>query len=179
MGGMKSLKSAANAWRLAATAMRRLAERNDGATAVDFALVAAPFLALLFAIMETGLVFFAGQTLETTAADASRLIQTGQAQNQNFDANAFQNAVCQRAWTFFNCGNLKLDVRTYNDFSSANTSMPVDENGNLRNDFVFQPGSAGDIVVVRVMYQWPVYVSLFGLDKSFSNMANGQDLMMA
>jgi len=141
--------------------------------------VAAPFLALLFAIMETGLVFFAGQTLETTAADASRLIQTGQAQNQNFDANAFQNAVCQRAWTFFNCGNLKLDVRTYNDFSSANTSMPVDENGNLRNDFVFQPGSAGDIVVVRVMYPWPVYVSLFGLDKSFSNMANGQHLMMA
>src|SRR5262249_32850513 len=179
MAGKISLRPASSAWRLAARAVRRLAERNDGATAVDFALVAAPFLALLFAIMETGLVFFAGQTLETTAADASRLILTGRAQNQNFDAAAFQSAVCQRAWTFFSCDNLKFDVRTYNNFSSANTSTPIDENGNLRTDFVFQPGSAGDIVVVRVMYQWPVFVSLFGLNKSFSNLANGQALMMA
>src|SRR5215831_11305299 len=96
MAGKISLRPASSAWRLAARAVRRLAERNDGATAVDFALVAAPFLALLFAIMETGLVFFAGQTLETTAADASRLIMTGQAQNQNFDQNAFKTAVCAR-----------------------------------------------------------------------------------
>jgi Flp pilus assembly protein TadG len=176
---MSSAKLVKTAWRLATGALRRLADRNDGATAVDFALVAAPFLGLMFAILETGLVFFAGQTLETTAAQASRLVQTGQAQNQNFDAAAFQNAVCQRAWTFFSCDNLMLDVRTYNNFSSANTSMPIDENGNLQNNFVFQPGSAGDIVVVRVMYQWPVYVSLFGLNKSFSNLANGNDLLMA
>jgi Flp pilus assembly protein TadG len=179
MAGKISLKPESSAWRLAAAAVRRLAVRDDGATAVDFALVAAPFMALLFAILETGLVFFAGQTLETTAADASRLIQTGQAQNQSFDQAAFQQALCQRAWSFFNCDNLMIDVRTYNDFSSANTSSPIDQNGNLQNNFVYQPGSAGDIVVVRVMYQWPVYVSLFGLNSSFSNLANGNDLMMA
>jgi Flp pilus assembly protein TadG len=157
----------------------RFANRTDGATAVDFALVAAPFLALLFAILETGLVFFAGQTLETTAAQASRLILTGQAQNQNFNQTQFQNAVCQLAWSFFTCSNIMVDVRTYTDFSSANTSLPVDQNGNLQNSFVYQPGSAGDIVVVRVMYQWPIYVSLLGMNQSLSNMANGQDLMMA
>lgn len=157
----------------------RLASHTDGATAVEFALVAAPFFALMFAILETGLVFFAGQTLETTAAQASRLILTGQAQNQSFTQDQFKSALCQRAWNFFDCNSLMVDVRTANDFASANTSLPVDQNGNLQNNFVYQPGSAGDIVIVRVMYQWPVYVSLLGLNQSLSNMANGQDLMMA
>ena len=50
-------------------ALRRLVRQQDGAAAVEFALVAAPFLALLFAILETALVFFSGQTLETAAVE--------------------------------------------------------------------------------------------------------------
>jgi len=172
------LSSAVSRLSALATA-RRLARREDGAAAVEFALVAAPFLALLFAIIETALIFFANQTLETTVADASRLIMTGQAQNQSFDQTKFQNAVCARVSTLFNCSSIMVDVRTYTNFSSTNTSMPIDQNGNLQNNFTYQPGTAGDIVVVRLMYQWPVYVSLLGLSKSLSNMSNGQDLMMA
>jgi Flp pilus assembly protein TadG len=40
--------------------VRRLLHREDGVAAVEFALVAAPFLALMFAIIETALVFFTG-----------------------------------------------------------------------------------------------------------------------
>ena len=57
--------SAAHVLRL--PVVRRFLKKDDGAAAVEFALVAAPFLALVFAIMETALVFFAGQTLETAA----------------------------------------------------------------------------------------------------------------
>ena len=71
--------------------MRRFARGDDGAAAVEFGMVAAPFLALMFAIMETALVFFAGQTLETAVADSARLIMTGQAQSQSFDAAAIQD----------------------------------------------------------------------------------------
>jgi Flp pilus assembly protein TadG len=174
-----SRNSASTLLRLSKAAALRFAKHTDGATAVDFALVATPFFALLFAILETGLVFFAGQTLETTAAQASRLILTGQAQNQNLSQDQFKTAVCQRASSFFNCDNIMIDVRTAADFASANTSLPLDQNGNLQNDFVYQPGSAGDIVVVRLMYQWPIYVSLLGISKGLSNMGNGQDLLMA
>jgi Flp pilus assembly protein TadG len=48
----------------------RLASCKDGSAAVEFGLIAAPFIALLFAIMETAIVFFAGQTLETAVADS-------------------------------------------------------------------------------------------------------------
>lgn len=163
----------------AAAKLRKLVHHNDGAAAVEFAIVAAPFLALLFAILQTGLVFFAEQSLETTAADTSRLILTGQAQNQGLNQGTFQTAVCARLSALLNCGSLMIDVRTYNDFSSANTSLPIDQNGNLQNNFVYQPGAAGDIVVVRLMYQWPVFMSLLGFNKSLTNLANGQDLLMA
>ena len=49
----------------------RFGKRDEGAAAVEFAIVAAPFIAMLFAILETALVFFAGQTLETAAADSA------------------------------------------------------------------------------------------------------------
>ena len=71
---------------------RRLLRRQDGAAAVEFGLVAAPFLALIFAIMETAIVFFAGQALETAVADSARLILTGQAQTLRLRPGHVQDA---------------------------------------------------------------------------------------
>ena len=39
------------------------------------------------------------------------------------------------------------------------------------------PGGPGEIVVVRLMYQWPVYVPTLGLD--VSNMAGNKRLLIA
>jgi Flp pilus assembly protein TadG len=158
---------------------RRLIRQQDGAAAIEFGLVAAPFLALVFAIMESAVVFFAGQALETAAADSARLIMTGQAQTQGFDQAAFKNAVCARIYGLFNCsGGLYVDVKSYPSFSSVNTTKPIDANGNLQTgNFGYQPGGPGDIVVVRLMYQWPVYVSLLGLN--LSDMSGGKRLLMS
>ena len=165
---------------LAGSGVRRLVRHEDGSAAVEFGLVAAPFLALLFAIIETSLIFFAGQTLETATADASRLILTGQAQSQGFTQAQFKQAICARIYAMFDCNNgLLLDVRTSSSFSSATTSKPIDQNGNLVNNFTFNPGGPGCIVVARAMYQWPVYVSLLGLNLSRSDMAGGKRRLMA
>src|ERR1700742_1203357 len=107
---------------------RRIVREQDGATTVEFALLMAPFLALIFAIIETAIVFFAGQTLETANAEAARLIMTGQAQTQGFSQAQFKNAVCSRIYGLFNCqGGLYVDVKTYTAFASINNSqLPVD-----------------------------------------------------
>src|SRR5262245_23268980 len=83
--------------------LRRFVRQQDGTSAIEFGLVAAPFLALIFAIMETAIVFFAGQTLETAAADGARLIMTGQAQSAGFNQAAFKQAVCAKIYGLFNC----------------------------------------------------------------------------
>jgi Flp pilus assembly protein TadG len=159
-------------------ALRRFATQQDGAAAVEFGLVAAPFLALVFAIMETALIFFSGQALETAVADASRLIMTGQAQTQGFSQSQFKNAVCARIFGLFDCQNgVYVDVKTFTSFASVNTPSPIDGQGNFQNNFSYQPGGPGDIVVVRLFYQWPVYVSLLGLN--LSNMSGGKRLLVA
>jgi Flp pilus assembly protein TadG len=176
---MIATRLATGARRLSALAsVRTLLRREDGSAAIEFAVVAAPFLALLFAIMETALMFLASQTLETAVQNSSRLILTGQAQNQGYNMQSFQQAVCQNLASIFDCNSILIDVQTAQNFSTTNTSLPI-QNGQLQNNFTFAPGNPGDIVVVRLMYQWPVYVSLLGLANSLSNMSGNMNLMMA
>jgi Flp pilus assembly protein TadG len=159
-------------------AARRLVRQQDGAAAIEFGLVAAPFLALVFAIMETAVVFFAGQALETAVADSSRLIMTGQAQTQGFSASSFKNAVCAKIYGLFDCQNgVYVDVKTFTSFQSVTMPNPVDGSGNFQNNFSYQPGGPGDIVVVRLFYQYPVYVSLLGFN--LSNVNGGKRLLAA
>ncbi len=159
-------------------AARSLIRRQDGAAAVEFGLVAAPFLALLFAIIETAVVFFAGQALETAAGNSARLILTGQAQTQGLDAAGFKNAVCGKIYGLFDCANgVYVDVRKFTNFASVTMPSPVDAQGNFQNNFSYQPGGPGDIVVVRLFYQYPVYVSLLGFN--LTNMNGGKRLLAA
>ena len=61
--------------------LRRFRRNRRGSAAVEFALVAPVFFALLFAIIETAIMFFATQVLETMTQDAARAVLTGQAQS--------------------------------------------------------------------------------------------------
>jgi Flp pilus assembly protein TadG len=156
------------------------ARREDGAAALEFAIIAAPFIALILATIQTALAFFAGQVLESAVADSSRQILTGSAQNAGMDQTAFAGAVCGKIQTLFNCSGLMIDVRTASSFANANTAMPTltfDGNGKVTNSWAYQPGNPGDIVVMRVMYQWPVFVGPLGL--GLANEANGNLLLMA
>ena len=169
---------------------RRFARAQNGTAAVEFALVAAPFLALVFAIIETALVFFVGQTLETAVADSARLILTGQQQTSSVPTGStaaaeFVKQVCDptnpdaKVKAIFDCSKLIIDVRSFSSFSGISLPNPVDTNGNLTLTPAYQPGGPGDIVVVRMIYQWPVYVSLLGLNGGLSNMSANNRLMMS
>lgn len=174
MLGIVQRRFASGSRRLAVRWCRRFARRQDGSSAVEFALVAMPFMALLFAIIETALIFFSGQALETAVADASRLILTGQAQTQGMSQSGFKDAVCARIFGLFDCQNgVYVDVKTFTSFTNVSMPNPVDSQGNLASNFDYQPGGPGDIVVVRLFYQWPIQMSLPGL----SNL-NGQKRLL-
>jgi Flp pilus assembly protein TadG len=163
----------------AAAAVRRLVRQQDGAAAVEFAMVAAPFLALIFAIMETAIVFFAGQALETAVADSGRLIMTRQAQTQGMSQAQFKDAVCAKIYGLFDCQNgVQVDVRKFSTFANITMPSPVDASGNFQS-MGYDPGGPGDIVVVRLFYKYPVYVSLLGFGSSMSNVAGGMRLLAA
>ncbi|HET7888656.1 MAG TPA: TadE/TadG family type IV pilus assembly protein [Bradyrhizobium sp.] len=160
---------------------------SKGATAVEFALVAAPFLALVAALVQTFLIFFAQAMLENTVRQAARQILTGQTQTQDAGMSAtnaqtaFKNTVCGYGAMLFKCdATLMVDVQVASNWSSANTSMPTltyDSSGNVNNTWQFNPGNAGDIVVVRVMYLWPVFFGPIAFN--LANQANGTRMLMA
>jgi Flp pilus assembly protein TadG len=156
--------------------LRRFARRQDGAAAIEFAMVMAPFMLLMFLIMETALLFFAGQTLETAVADSARLIKTGQAQQATIPLTqtTFKAEVCKRIFALFDCTNgMYVDVNTSTSFSSISNTVTYDSSGNPVT--TYSPGGTGDIVVVRLLYKWPV---LFPLTQKFLGDGGGNSRML-
>jgi Flp pilus assembly protein TadG len=157
-----------------------LLRSDSGATAVEFALVAAPFIALLVAILQTMVVFFAQRLLDEVVSQASRTIQTGQAQTSGLTQSQFTNWVCQKTVILFTCANYMVNVQSYSSFSSASTTTPTltfDSSGNVTNTWNYALGSPGDIVVVQVLYQWPIILGPLGFN--LSNLANGNRLLVS
>ncbi|WBU30615.1 pilus assembly protein [Rhodopseudomonas palustris] len=157
-----------------------------GATAVEFALIATPFFAIIVALIQTFLLFFAQSVLENTVRKSARQILTGQVQAQNVSltpaasAAAFKQTVCTNANVLFSCSGLMVDVNVANNWSSADIGMPAltyDSNGKVNNSWQFNPGHAGDIVVVRVMYLWPMFFGPIAFN--LANQPNGSRLIMA
>jgi Flp pilus assembly protein TadG len=158
--------------------LRRFRRNRGGSAVVEFALVAPMFFALLFAIIETALMFFASQVLETVTQDSARQIMTGQAQNAALTAAQFKSLVCSKVVALFDCQNgISIDVQSYPAFGSVNVANPIDGSKNFTNPNNFNPGGPGDIVVVRLFYQWPIFVTQFGYD--ISNLAGSKRLLTA
>ena len=157
------------------SAIVRFVRARKAATAVEFAIVAAPFVALLVAILQIAVVLFAQQVLQTATEQAGRLIMTGQAQNAGMSSSQFQQEVCDHATALFNCSGLYVNVQTFTSFSSVSMTNPV-SNGVLNSSLLqYSPGGDGDIVVVQTFYEWPLVLGPLGFN--LSNM-NGNALLL-
>ncbi len=156
----------------------RLMRDKRGSAAVEFAIIAAPFLALIGAIIESALAFLAGQLLDTATNDAARMIRTGQAQAQGYDSAKFKAEVCKRLYVMINCAGLSVDSRVLKDFSSysATATNPVDVTGKFDpSKLTFNTGGSTDIMVVKVYYQYPIYINK--LAPGLATLANGKRLL--
>jgi len=158
-------------------ALRRFRRNRRGSAAVEFALVAPVFFALLFAIIEVSIVFFASQVLETVTQDSARTIMTGQAQTAAQTAAQFKTSVCNRITVLFDCLNgIYIDVQSYPTFTSVAITDPIDAGKNFITTTKYCPGNAGDIVVVRLFYQWPLFVT--GLGYNIANLTGSKRLLV-
>ena len=154
--------------------------RQNGAAAIEFALVAAPTIALVLAILQIGLVYFAEAALETTVEDTARLVLTGQAQSEGLTQSQFGQALCNKSPGLFTCSNFMINLQPAASFATINTAAPTltfDSNGNVTNTWQYNPGNPGDIMVMQVMYQWPVFLGPLGFN--LSNLSNGTRLLMS
>ena len=157
----------------------RFLRARRASAAIEFAIIAPVFIGLLISILEVGIYFFAQNVLQTAAVQAGRLFLTGQAQASNLTAAQVVSNVCPNIQALFTCGNLMVDVNTYSSFSGANTSTPTltyNAQGQVTNNWNYTPGTAGQIMVVRLMYLWPVVTGPLSIFNP--NVTNGSSLIM-
>ena len=167
--------------RLLAPAIKRgsaLARNQDGAVLVEFALLAVPFFALVFAILETSLTFLAQQVLDSALQDATSSIRTGQSQ-ASWSTEQFRRELCGRTFGLFECSasdagteRLRIKVEPVTDFDTAvgQIGLPVDptctEPGaeEAACDWTlaesFDDGRGSDVIIAQAFYKWPTLVNL-------------------
>lgn len=154
----------------------RLARR--GAAAVEFAMLALPFFALICGIIEIGMIFVVATTLEDATTTAARQIRTGQLQTAgNSTAITFANQICtQLAWLGSNCSsNLSIDVETFAQFQDVAAPQPVTNGVFNKAAMQYSIGGPGDIVVVRSYYQWGLFTPM--MDQALQNLSGGKTLI--
>lgn len=142
----------------------RIITDRRGATAVEFAMLALPFMWLVIGMLELS-IYFASSSLMAEAANVgARMVRTGQTQGVGDPATAFRNAVCDRAAVFIPCNRIQFQVRHISDdnFTSAvNYQAAFDSSGNLRNQG-FDDGDQSSVIVVRLAYRYPFMTPLIG-----------------
>ena len=162
-----------------------------GAAAVEFALVAIPFLALIGAIVQVAFVIWAGQNFDRTVQNAVRTLFTGQFQTANSGtSNAaillqrLNQTMCgtgtTRQITLFDCSSVKIDVALADSFkagSSAPVMDPISRNWNSNFGTNYACAKPGAIVVVTAAVKVPVFFSLFNLAQK--NFADGAHLLQS
>jgi Flp pilus assembly protein TadG len=147
--------------------LKRLLRDEGGTSIIEFAIVAPAFLAIVIAVLQIAIVYLAQGGLETGAEGAARLLMTGQAQHGGMSATQFKTAACSSLPPYLKCNNLMVDVTTASSYSGATLGAPTityDKDGNVTNKFSYTPGTQGSIVVVRLMYLWPVAPAPFGFN---------------
>ncbi len=153
----------ARAHRLAA----RFGLDRRGASAVEFALIAVPFLMLLFGVLELAFIFMMNVSLSNITVSMARKIRLGGVQapgvtvgattGTQMDLNDFKTAVCSQIYLVANAtcmSALQVDVRTLTSFSAGGPASPVSGSTFNSSNFCYYSGGSGSIVEMRVYYLW-------------------------
>jgi len=160
----------------------RLLRRNEeGATIVEFALIAPTLMLFVMGIIEVAMVLFVSMLLEGSVREAGRYGITGYVY-QGFDRIAIiRKIVEENTIGLVDMEKVKIETLTYQSFSAVGQPEPFsDTNGNGQRDAgepfndvngngtwdddmgVNGAGGPGDIVVYTITYDWPLLTTFLG-----------------
>lgn len=148
---------------------RGLARDRSGATAIEFAVLALPFILTMLAVLEYGYVYLVQVSLEDATAVASRQIRTGQAQTKTTSTTTagvttttptpltqaqFKTLVCDHMNWISGCySSLQVEAEVQSSWSGQTYTSPT-VNGQLKPALPFNMGQPGDIVLIHSFYPW-------------------------
>jgi Flp pilus assembly protein TadG len=143
---------------------------SRGSAAVEFGLVAMPFFAALFAVLEIGYNSFLISALDYATQVSGRAVMTGSVSTSGLTASQFKTqVVCPALPSNFNCSNIFVNMSvvtqgqsptgyySYVNSASSGLVQPALNNSQLS----FCPGSGSQYVVLQIMYPAPFLTAFF------------------
>ena len=153
---------------------------------------------MMFAVVTTGMYFFAINCVDRGMEDASRYIRTGEAQggkvagytsntSSTMTAAFFKKLVCDRASAYIDCSKLEITIQSSSDATGGWANITPGScltNGNLTtgnvaplNDPNAGPtiasitGTQGAVVLITACYKWQLgkYLPFVHFDQRFSD----------
>lgn len=122
-----------------------------GATAIEFAFVAPVLFFALLSLVELGMLGMMMSGVDAAVLDSARRIRTGR-DDAATSASTFEDQICARmGGSLSTCRDrLIISVQRFNQFSDANAVATATPDGS------FDKGAAGDIIIVKANYRWPL-----------------------
>lgn len=130
---------------------RNLGHKQDGVTAIEFALLAPVLFLLLFGIIEFSLVMFAASVVEGATANAARLSRTGAERSVAGDPGERAKADSARLRQLI----LEKGGGLLKDENLLIATIPAtSQSGTM--------GEPNEMVTYSVTYSWKIMMPLFG-----------------
>lgn len=136
------------------------AECEDGATAIEFAILAIPFFILLFGILELAVIFFIQSNVQNAAFEMARQVRTGEFTGSE---NQLKNQLCREMNPGIQNSELaacrakftEVKVTPLGDFSNSTNFAPDQPASDPDNPPPnVQSTSGGDTVLMEVTYRY-------------------------
>jgi len=157
--------------------LRRFFKEKSGTSSIEFALLALPFMVVIFASIETFVAFTAEQLLNNATETMARKVRTGEITfglnvATDMSQEQFRTAFCDEISIMMTCSEteaknpskLFIDVRSFADFSQIPAAVPRVGGGDSSDldtsGFTFAPGGPTTINIVRAYYRWEVITDL-------------------
>lgn len=130
--------------------LARFVNNRGGSTAIEFSILALPFAALVFAIIESCISFAGQEVLTNTADDIARQMRTGQIRPPVNEIK-LREMICGRLEVMVakGCPGLAFDLREVTTFAEAAGL------GNSWAEKKVELGKATRKNVLRITYAWP------------------------
>lgn len=132
-----------------------------GTTAIEFGIVALPFLMFMFGVIGVGMHFFTINTVEHATEAAARKIRTGQAQAAGMTVGEFKQSICDEATSFIECNaNLQVHIQHASEWSGISPQACKDGSnlavaaGAAASPLSDLSGEESEAVLITVCYKW-------------------------
>jgi hypothetical protein len=148
--------------------LKGLAKKEDGAAAIEFAMLAPIFFAMIFSVLEAAMFFYRTSVVEESLDRASRKIRTLQQISAadptapdacTVEKDCFFDEVCKLLVAFGDCDeNLAVEVEEFGAWEDLNTPAALarakctNDVGYNYEDLRYTSGDQNSIIRVRACY---------------------------